>query len=75
MVIGQGQNGPRWVPGDWKRNHTEWYDKPGYGENNCKTSIMKKEIPKFALLWLFIICISSTQRPATILSVPKTSLE
>jgi effector-binding domain-containing protein len=35
----------------------------GDGENDCKTFIMKKEISKLALLWLFIICISSDQRP------------
>jgi effector-binding domain-containing protein len=33
------------------------------GENDCKTFIMKKEISKLALLWLFIICISSDPRP------------
>jgi effector-binding domain-containing protein len=72
MVIGQGHGmAPGGCPGTGKETIMKGIISRRYGENNCKTSIMKKEIPKFALLWLFIICISSTQRPATILSVPK----
>ena len=42
----------------------------GDGGNDCKTFIMKKAILKFALLWLFIICISSNQRAGTISLLP-----
>jgi len=66
MVIGQGQGmgkGGFLVTG--REAVTNGIISPGDGENDYKTFAMKKEISELALLGLFIISISSGQRPNT----------
>ena len=72
MVIGQGhgmESGG--CPGTGREAIMNGIISRGDGENDYKTFIiMKKEISKLALLWLFIICISSNQRPDTTSVLP-----
>lgn len=71
MVIGQDhamESGG--CPGTGRETIMNGIISRGDGENDHKTFIMKKEISKLALLWLFIICISSDQRPGAISLLP-----